>query len=147
MYLEILRKCNEDNWGYENNPAIIAMSEVHKLFIGVCFVSEVQIAQSLTIVGGQIVTETNVALFVSTDCVKCFWWSLLLTVSSIYLGKSMLLYSGTVHPPFFIILTPLIQLYMSLSNDRWQMTKKYSVEHFCVGLFIFSNRQVAMVWH
>jgi len=72
MYLEILRKCNEDNWGYENNPAIIAMSEVHKLFIGVCFVSEVQIAQSLTIVGGQIVTETNVALFVSTDCVKCF---------------------------------------------------------------------------
>jgi len=56
------------------------MSEVHKLSVGVYFVSEVQVAQPPTIIGGQIVTETSVAVFVSVNCVKCFWWSLLLTV-------------------------------------------------------------------
>lgn len=49
------------------------MSEVHKLSVGVYFVSEVQIAQPPTIIGGWIVAETSVALFVSVDCVKCFW--------------------------------------------------------------------------
>jgi len=48
------------------------MSEVHKLSVGVYFVSEVQVAQPPTIIGGQIVTETSVAVFVSVNCVKCF---------------------------------------------------------------------------
>jgi hypothetical protein len=48
------------------------MSEVHKLSVGVYFIPEVQIAQPPTIIGGQIVTSTNVTLFVSVDCVKRF---------------------------------------------------------------------------
>jgi hypothetical protein len=63
---------NEDNGGYENNPEIIPISEIRKLPVGVYLVSEVQIAQPQTITGGQVVTETNVALFVSVDCVNCF---------------------------------------------------------------------------
>jgi hypothetical protein len=48
------------------------MSEVRKLSIGVYILSEVLNAQPPTIIGGQVVTVTIVAFFVSVDCVKCF---------------------------------------------------------------------------
>jgi hypothetical protein len=60
------------------------MHEVRKLSVGVYFVSEVQIAQPPTTIGGQIVTETNVALFVSVMNVKLVLILYVITFKFVY---------------------------------------------------------------
>jgi hypothetical protein len=51
------------------------MSEVCELSVGVYFVSEVKIAQPPTIISGQIVTETNAALFLKVRHPRCVFKS------------------------------------------------------------------------
>jgi hypothetical protein len=53
----------EKNGMYGGNVEIIAISEIHKFFISVYFISEDQTTQLLTVTFDQVLTQRNVSLY------------------------------------------------------------------------------------